>query len=365
MRIVQIQTQAEAAGAQAVSDLLGRELRARGHDVRTVFLYRKTDAFDGDPFSDYLRKTIPSNGLDRVAAAAALVPYLFHYRPDAVVTYQHYGNIVGAAAARLIGCRTVIANQNGTPSKVGTPLLNLLDKLFGTVGIYSYNVANSHWTASQFDRHPSAYRNRMVLVPHGVERPLEVATKSDARLEFQLPQSGRLIVSVGRLVRLKNQQALIPVLKELPADTSLAIAGIGDAAPRLRKQAAELGLAGRLHLVGEVPHEKLHRFLAAADVFVFPSMSETFGLAVVEAALAGLPIVCSDLPVLREVLQSSAMDGVAFVDFADARASALEVERLLQQRRSTTQLHSELTKRYSPAAMAQAYEALLERERSL
>ncbi|TIT61229.1 MAG: glycosyltransferase family 1 protein, partial [Mesorhizobium sp.] len=54
MKIIQVQTQAEAAGAQRISDMVGEGLRVRGHDVRTVFMYRKTDAFDGDPYADFI-----------------------------------------------------------------------------------------------------------------------------------------------------------------------------------------------------------------------------------------------------------------------------------------------------------------------
>ena len=54
MKIVQVQTQAEAAGAQRVSDMVGEGLRARGHQVRTVFMYRKTDVYDRDPNADFV-----------------------------------------------------------------------------------------------------------------------------------------------------------------------------------------------------------------------------------------------------------------------------------------------------------------------
>ncbi len=59
MRVVQVQTQAEAAGAQRVSDMVGEGLRARGHEARTVFMYRKTDAYDRDPHADFVLSAPP------------------------------------------------------------------------------------------------------------------------------------------------------------------------------------------------------------------------------------------------------------------------------------------------------------------
>ena len=69
MKIVQVQTQAEAAGAQRVSDMVGEGLRARGHDVRTVFMYRKTEAYDQDAYADFVLHEQPSGLLGQVKAS--------------------------------------------------------------------------------------------------------------------------------------------------------------------------------------------------------------------------------------------------------------------------------------------------------
>ncbi|TIT28300.1 MAG: glycosyltransferase, partial [Mesorhizobium sp.] len=87
MRIIQVQTQAEAAGAQRISDMVGEGLRARGHDVRTVFMYRKTDAFDGDPHADFVLAEPPKGLPGQVRAAIGLAAYLRAARPDAVISY--------------------------------------------------------------------------------------------------------------------------------------------------------------------------------------------------------------------------------------------------------------------------------------
>lgn len=87
----------------------------------------------------------------------------------------------------------------------------------------------------------------------------------------------------------------------------------------------EFGLRGRLHLVGEVSPARIYEFLAAGDACAFSSLTETFGLAAVEAAIAGLPVVARDLDVLREVLTTR--DGEAAPLFvrpdADGIAGAL------------------------------------------
>ena len=97
--------------------------------------------------------------------------------------------------------------------------------------------------------------------------------------------------------------------------------------------------------------------LAAADLFVFPSTWETFGLAAVEAVMAGLPIVASDLPVLREVLSAERGAAAEFVALDDAIAWA----RAITAARSDTAPASvaAIAQRYSVARMIDAYAGLL------
>ena len=74
-----------------------------------------------------------------------------------------------------------------------------------------------------------------------------------------------------------------------------------------------LGVDDRLHMLGALSANDIADLYAAADVFVFPSIWETFGLAAVEAGMAGMPMVVADLPVLHEVLRADGCEPVAFV----------------------------------------------------
>jgi glycosyltransferase involved in cell wall biosynthesis len=87
---------------------------------------------------------------------------------------------------------------------------------------------------------------------------------------------------------------------------ALVLAGAGDPSYQasLRGAAAELGIADRVHVVTNVSDEQKHMLLAAADLFVSPvdNHQETFGLAVVEAMAAGLPVVGSDFDGYRDLI---------------------------------------------------------------
>ncbi|RVC59971.1 glycosyltransferase family 4 protein [Mesorhizobium sp.] len=362
MRIIQVQTQAEAAGAQRISDMVGEGLRARGHDVRTVFMYRKTDAFDGDPHADFVLAEPPKELPGQVRAAIGLAAYLRAARPDAVISYQHYGNIFGTIGARLAGVRHIVANQSGAPQTKGVMgLLSRIDRLMGVLGLYQANVVNSAWTQAQFDRYPQAYRRRLRRIDHGVPAPADDFDKAAARAAFGLPRDAWLAVSSGRLTQMKNQIALVGALERLP-DVHVALAGVGPERDALVDFAGSRGLADRLHLVGEVPTARIFEFLAAGDAYAFPSTTETFGLACVEAAISGLPVVSNDLEVMREVLTAEDGEAAAIFVKADADGMAGGLAEMLARPELMARLSAagrRLRDKYSPARMCAGYEALL------
>ncbi|UCI07134.1 glycosyltransferase family 4 protein [Mesorhizobium sp. B1-1-8] len=362
MRIVQVQTQAEAAGAQRISDMVGEGLRARGHDVRTVFMYRKTEAYDGDAYADFVLTDRPKGLPGQIRAIIGLAAYLRRARPDAVITYQHYGNLFGTIGARLAGVGHIVANQSGAPHGKGVMgLLSRIDKLMGVVGLYQANVVNSGWTEAQFEGYPLAYRRRIRRIDHGVPTPGEEFDKATARASFGLPQNAWLAVSSGRLTRFKNQIALVGALELLP-DLHLGLAGAGPERDTLLTLAESRGMAERLHLVGEVPPARIFEFLAAGDIYAFPSTSETFGMACVEAAISGLPIVASDLAVLREVLTAEDGEPAALFVEPDATGMAKGLAAMVAAPELRARLSAagrRLKEKYSPARMCAAYEALL------
>ena len=363
MKIVQVQTQAEAAGAQRVSDMVGEGLRARGHQVRTVFMYRKTDVYDGDPHADFVLRRRPRGLLDQARAVAGLIAHVRRERPDAVISYQHYGNIFGTLAARLAGVERIVANQSGAPQRRGLMgLLSLVDRIMGTLGAYELNIVNSAWTEARFAGYPAAYRRRLRRIDHGVGAPSRAYDRAAARAAFGLPAEAPVAVSTGRQTRDKNQIALVAALCRLP-ELHVALAGVGPEQARLAAFAREHGVADRLHLVGELPPARVHEFLATGDVYVFTSLNETFGLAVAEAAIAGLPVVANGLDVLREVLSTAQGEPAAyFADTSDAAGIGAALEALLGQPALAVRLSAagrRLAEKYSPAAMCAAYERLL------
>jgi glycosyltransferase involved in cell wall biosynthesis len=140
------------------------------------------------------------------------------------------------------------------------------------------------------------------------------------------------------------------------------LAGQGADEARLRLLADNLKVSDRLHLLGEIAPRQMADFLACLDVFVFPTQAETFGLAAVEAANAGVPSVVTDLPVLREVLSFEGKPTALFVDASDHAKLSAAVSKLLTDQTLRDELRQNakgLRLRYSVDSMVEEYVRIL------
>ena len=135
-----------------------------------------------------------------------------------------------------------------------------------------------------------------------------------------------VVVSVGRLAAVKNYETALAAVAHLrDLDIEYRIIGAGPEEASLRKLARELGVEKRVRFMGVQPH--VASLLAEAHVFLLPSRYEGFGLAVAEAMAAGLPVVVSDVPGVREVAGADGECGY-LVDPASSGAIAERLRRL-------------------------------------
>ena len=87
---------------------------------------------------------------------------------DMLVAYQSTASILVGIVGWLSGCRLRVVHQTCTPSATPRPL-RVLDKLAGTLGLYSANIVNSAATWAEFARYPARYRRSMILIEHGLD----------------------------------------------------------------------------------------------------------------------------------------------------------------------------------------------------
>jgi len=360
-RVLLVQTQAENAGAQEISRLLGAGLRARGYEVFNLFFFRKSDSFDEPPNTLYCSVRRPETPLALLRMLWTLGRHLRHVKPDAVLTFQHFGNVIGGAVARLVGRSPVIANQVSSAMSMSWPV-RAADIIMGSLGFFKFITLNSRHMQREYTRYPSPYRSRMKHVAHGFEDKSLDLPKRIARQRFKLPSDPALLGCAARLHPHKRLDAAIRLLAS-ESSWHLALAGQGADEGRLRLLADELKVADRVHFIGEISPQQMPGFLACLDVFVFPSQAETFGLAAVEAASAGVPLVVNDLEVLREVLSVDGKPAALFVDAADHDKLLSAVSRILTDEALRNELRQNaegLRTRYSLETMVEEYVQILD-----
>jgi glycosyltransferase involved in cell wall biosynthesis len=350
MRILQIIHDRERGGVQKLAGMIEHELASHRFVVETAYLY-------------------PCAGLplpDKLFYALRMARRIWGGGFGALLAYQSTASVLVGIVGWLSGCRLRVVHQTCTPGEVPRPL-RLLDKLAGRLGLYSANIINSAATWAEFARYPARYRRSMILIEHGLDAPAPTASREATRRRFRLPLSRPLLLNVGRLTPQKNQDVLIRALACLP-QAHLVLAGGGVKIASLRALAVMLGVDDRLHMLGALPAEDISDLYAAADLFVFPSTWETFGLAAVEAGMAGLPMVVADLPVLREVLRADGCEPIAFVAPHDVEGWISAISRGLAAAPASpmvTALARALAGKYSRQRMIESYLSLFEAQRRL
>ncbi|HEU4977704.1 MAG TPA: glycosyltransferase [Solirubrobacteraceae bacterium] len=136
-----------------------------------------------------------------------------------------------------------------------------------------------------------------------------------------------VLVTVGHLVARKRHEDVLRALALLP-DARYLIVGDGPERAGIERLARELGVADRVELTGQLPHEQALRRARACSVFVLPSVEEAFGVAYVEAMAGGLPAIgVRGEPGPEEIAAQGG--GIALVPPRDPRALAQAIERAL------------------------------------
>lgn len=199
-------------------------------------------------------------------------------------------------------------------------------------------IALSRKSKKQLESWRGDYWYDVSCVPTGINAlkkptPAQVA---EFKQQFDIAETDEVVLYAGRLSAEKNLDILIPtikkVLKKRPKARLLYV-GNFEYRETLERKAVESGVGDRITFTGALPRENLGVAYAAADIFVFPSLTDTQGLVLHEAAHAGLPFVVTD-PGISEVVVDGENGLVARntqTSFAKCIVQLLEDNKLRQE----------------------------------
>lgn len=183
------------------------------------------------------------------------------------------------------------------------------------------------------------------VIPTGIpEPPYILRSREDTKARLELPNYARVLLYVGRLAPEKNLFLLLDAFRRILTDVPesyLVIAGSGKSGKPLHNYAEQIGVGHRVKFTGFLDRTRLDPIYRTADVFLFPSKTETQGLAVGEALAAGAPCVVVNGGGAPESVHHE-VDGFLVDDSAEAMANC--AIRLLQ--------NDDLRRKMSDAARA-------------
>ncbi len=295
-----------------------RDLASRGHQVVVYTSKRRAVRVAAAGFS--LRQLQPFLKYGN----AAFLPQLFWELKNFDTVHLHYPFFGGAEVMHKLKIKNeklkikfklVITYHHDV---IGRGFLgkffkwhtkNLMPKILGAADkiiVSSFDYAKNSNIKDIFKEHPEKF----VEIPFGVDIKKFQPTSKDERLlaKHNLKPDEKIILFVGGLDRahyFKGLEYLISAKCQI-LNSKLLIVGDGDLKPHYKKMAADLKISDQIIFTDAIEIDDLPKYYNLANVLVLPSVdrSEAFGIVLIEAMACGKPVIASDLPGVRSVVDN-------------------------------------------------------------
>lgn len=191
-------------------------------------------------------------------------------------------------------------------------------------GVFDLITTVSNYSAHIISNELNIYQQSIGVIYCGVGKQYHNSAKNSELLHrYKISKNDIFLLYLGALEPRKNLFFLIDVFKALLKEKNnfhLVIAGDGSLKENLIVYANKMGLSEKVHFTGYLTEVDKIQHYNTADIFVFPSLLEGFGLSPVEAMACGLPVVASNLSSLPEIIGEHALlaDPLNIIDYANA-----------------------------------------------
>ncbi|MFZ5424792.1 MAG: glycosyltransferase family 4 protein [Patescibacteria group bacterium] len=267
--------------------------------------------------------------------------YLLTNNIDVLHSHELKAGINALIAATLAGTKVKVSHVHTPISEWKVPnWKKVVDILIYTMSVAFLSNIEIALTASRKSAKlkegiPS---NKLGVIPNAInvsDYTFSSGTKSQYRAEIltkhNIPANRFIFGNISRTSVEKGHSVLIEAFSKFFANKHdkenfhLLIAGGGELEEALIFQINELNLTNYVTITGRFAESDKLKYYASFDSFVFPSFAEGFGIVLIEAMAAGLPVICSNLPVLCEVAQ----DNVAYFNVGDSQDLAEKLNSLV------------------------------------
>ncbi len=289
----------------------------RNEECTAIVPLTKMGYRGGFPFEiiDYFSKPLP--GMKQYQVGAPFADEHYHNRiemTDFEIAHIHTPFIAGREGIRY-------AKKHGIPL-VGTFHSKYYDdfkqitgsKVIAGISIdvmvrEFFNKCDEVWAPTASSAHTLGlygYQGNVIVMPNGIElRVIDPSQKDMAVRKFGIRTDVPVFLYVGQINWKKNLETILKACAGLDQEYQLVFAGQGPHEAEIRKMSVKLGIGDRLVMTGHIKDTALlDGIYSAADLFLFPSLYDTAGLVVSEAANAGVPAVCVEGSSASEVIRN-------------------------------------------------------------
>jgi glycosyltransferase involved in cell wall biosynthesis len=225
---------------------------------------------------------------------------------EVIYCQRHKATVLGVIAAMLSGVETVVSHVHGLDRArsfqrrfTNWLLFRRVKKIIAVSESVRRDVLGSNWRLD-----PA----KVITVLNGIDFSLidgVSLSRQEIRSRWGIEHDAFVFGTVGRLTETKGHACLLDAFASISGDmpqARLILVGDGKLRGKLEQKAGTLGVSSRVIFTGY--REDAHALLRGFDIFVFPSLAEGLGVALIEAMASGLPVIASDVGGIPEVTGS-------------------------------------------------------------
>ncbi len=301
------------------------ELKRRGHDV-FIITFKPEDPNNSMRhllhISDNNFHLIPFRNSRDLSGWVTILRFLKDKRPDVVMTHLWMANNIGRISAFIAGVPKIIAFEHSIYDGIKNTKQFILDNILQVISTRIIAISGG----VKYHLVKRGISTRKISVVLNGTTPFSCDRRSRQN-DHLLPITNFSYIFVGRLVEAKAVDVLIRSFAWVPKG-ELIIVGDGPLRGHLELLASKLGVLPRVKFLGL--REDVSDILCTSDCLVLPSRREGFGLVIIEAFSAGIPVIVSDFPSAREIVQDG--DNGVIVKQNDHRALSDAMVRVAEDK---------------------------------
>ncbi|SEV81754.1 glycosyltransferase family 4 protein [Natrinema salifodinae] len=285
---------------------MSRDQAAMGHDVTVLTVRRDSELPHVEERDGY---TVVRYDPAVTVLGNEISPGLARYLADAedfdvIHAHSHlYFSTNLAALKRFVGDIPLAITNHGLYSQNAPEWV--FDWYLRTLGRWTFNQADVVFCYTKTDKRrvqEFGVSSRIEVVSNGIDTERFTPDGSESEL---IDNDGPVVLFVGRLVKGKRPAAAIEALQRIQQGhptAQLYLCGEGPLRDNLERRAAELDISESVHFLGHLSYDEMPTVYRSSDVLVLPSRAEGVPRTVLEAISSGLPVICSQLDQLQELV---------------------------------------------------------------